>query len=186
MNICFEWTISKKMNYFFEYIYILILVCLRQKLSPKNVSNSSQIIQESFIGAFSVHFRGPWPIQRPMEGSKTILLSFIGIFNLNFEWIVLLNILYSIEWIFVWMNTLDFVLNWIIFWPDSPLVRDYTLLIGETGCLFNKMILSHENLLFPCHQNYCHSKLTCVIFRCFWASYNLFQWSIGSTCWNEY
>ena len=121
-----------------------------------------------------------------MEGSETILSPFIGIFNLNFEWIVLLNILYSIEWIFVWMNILDFVLNWIIFWPDSPLVRDYTLLIGETGCLFNKMILSHENLLFARHQKYCHSKLTCVIFRCFWASYNLFQWSIGLTCWNEY
>ena len=44
------------MNYFFEYTYILILVCLRQKLSPKNVSNSSQIIPESFVGAFSVHF----------------------------------------------------------------------------------------------------------------------------------
>ena len=71
----------KKMNNLFEYTYILILVCLRQKLSPKNVSNSSQIIQESFIGAFSVHFRGPWPIQGPMEGSETILWPFIGILN---------------------------------------------------------------------------------------------------------
>ena len=50
----------KKMNNLFEYTYILILVCPRQKLSPKNVSNSSQNIQELFIGAFSVHFIFEW------------------------------------------------------------------------------------------------------------------------------
>ena len=39
------------------------------------------------------------------------------------EWIILLNIFDSIEWIIFWMNILDFILNWIlnwiIFWPDS-------------------------------------------------------------------
>ena len=30
-----------------------------------------------------------------------------------------MNILDSIEWIFIWMNIPDFVLNWIIFRPDS-------------------------------------------------------------------
>ena len=40
-----------------------------------------------------------------------------------FEWIILLNILESIEWLFFWMNIPDFVLNWILNWiifrPDS-------------------------------------------------------------------
>ena len=48
-------------------MYILVLVFPRQKMVAKNVSNSSKIIQESFSRAFSVHFRGPWPIQGPME-----------------------------------------------------------------------------------------------------------------------
>ena len=40
-------------------------------LSP-NVSNSSEIIQGSLVRPISVHFRGPWPIQGPQEGSEAI------------------------------------------------------------------------------------------------------------------
>ena len=88
MNICFEWMILSKWIFPF-WTYILVLVCPRQKWSPKSVSNSSQIIQESFIGAFLVHFRGPRPIQGPMEGFESILWPFIGILNsmsLKFFW----------------------------------------------------------------------------------------------------
>ena len=48
--------------------------------------------------------------------SLIIQLDFLNNFP---EWIILLNNLGSIEWIFLWMNNQDFVLNWIIFKPNS-------------------------------------------------------------------
>ena len=51
----------------------------------------------------------------------------------------------------------------------------YPINLGETGCLLNHMISSHKNLLFARHQKYCHSKLSFVIFHCFWTSKNLFH-----------
>ena len=70
--------------------------------ASKTVVAKLEIIQGSLVGAYSVHFRGLWPIQGPQEGSD--------------EWIIILNILDSIEWIFLWMNIPDFVLNWILNW----------------------------------------------------------------------
>ena len=65
---------------------------------------------------------GLLPIQGPQEGSEAIFWPYFGILNNfpHFLWmIILLNILDCIEWIFCWINILDFVLNWIIFRPDS-------------------------------------------------------------------
>ena len=44
--------------------------------------------------------------QKPYFG---LILEFWIIFLIFYEWIILLNILDSIEWIFFWMNILDFV-----------------------------------------------------------------------------
>ena len=143
MNIFFEWIfwILKKMNILFEWIFwifikwimfwtnILVLVCLRQKWLSPNVSNSSEITHGSLVGPISVHFRGLLPILGPQEGSEAISwphLEILNNFPHFFEWIILLNILDSIEWIFFWMNILDFVLNeyffewifWILFWIE--------------------------------------------------------------------
>ena len=51
--------------------------------------------------------------QKPYFG---LILEFWIIFLIFYEWIILLNILDSTEWIFFWMNILDFVLNWILNW----------------------------------------------------------------------
>ena len=60
INICFERIICiLKKSIISLNTCILVLVCPCQKWTPENVSNASQIIQESFSGAFSVHFRGP-------------------------------------------------------------------------------------------------------------------------------
>ena len=62
------------------------------------------------------------PIHGPQEGSVAIFWPYFGIwviFLILCEWIILLNILDSIEGILFWMNISDFVLNWIIFGPDS-------------------------------------------------------------------
>ena len=75
---------------------------------------ASKMVAEKCYKLISNNLAGPFKsisgVLDPYRG-LTILSPFIEIFNLNFEWIVLLNILYSIEWIFVWMNILDFVLN---------------------------------------------------------------------------
>ena len=58
MNILFEWIFWIFIKWIIFWTNILVLVCLRQKLLSPNVSNSSEIIQESLVGPFSVHFRG--------------------------------------------------------------------------------------------------------------------------------
>ena len=69
----------KKMN--ISSIDILVLVCLRQKQSSPNVSNSSKINQGSLVGLISVRFRGPYPIQGPQEGSEAIFWPYFLILN---------------------------------------------------------------------------------------------------------
>ena len=106
MNILFEWIFWIKKKWFLnEYsrlfkkwifvlngyswflkmnissIDILVLVCLRQKQSSPNVSNSSKINQGSLVGLISVHFRGPYPIQGPQEGSEAIFWPYFLILN---------------------------------------------------------------------------------------------------------
>ena len=99
---------------------ILVLVCPRQKWLLTNVSNSSEIIQGSKVGPISVHFRGSITYTGASEGPKAIFWSHFGILN-NFPHFMWMNnsIEYSGLYWFFWMNLLDFVLNWIIFRPNS-------------------------------------------------------------------
>ena len=105
---------------------ILVLVCQRQKLSSINVSKSSEIIQGSLMGPNLVHFRGSFTYTGALGPYFGFILEFWIIFLIFYEWIILLNILDSIEWIYFWMNILDFVLNeyffewifWILFWIE--------------------------------------------------------------------
>ena len=77
-------------------------------------------------GTYFSPFQGVLHLSRGLSKAPQpyfcIILEFWIIFFIFYEWIILLNILDSIEWIFFWMNILDFVLdwilNWIIFRPD--------------------------------------------------------------------
>ena len=120
MNILFEWIFWIFIKWIMFWTNILVLVCLRQKWLSPNVSNSSEITHGSLVGPISVHFSGLLPILGPQEGSAAITWPHLGILN-NFphffEWIILLNILDSIEWIFFeWIFR---ILFWIEFWIES-------------------------------------------------------------------
>ena len=122
MNICFEWIFCIFIKLIIVWISILVLVRPRQKQSSPKVSNSSEMIQGSLVGPISVHFSGLLPKVGPQEGSAAIFWLYFGILNNSphfFEWMIVLNVLDSIEWIFFLMNIPDFVLNsslnWIIF-----------------------------------------------------------------------
>ena len=95
---------------------VIVAKCL------KLIWNHSGIISGAFFSPFQgvyYLYRGLRRASKPYFG---LMLEFWIIFLIFCEWIILLNILDSIEWIFFWMNILDFVLNWIlnwiIFWPD--------------------------------------------------------------------
>ena len=92
----------------------------------KIIWNHSGIINGTLFSPFQGVFylyRGLRTTQKPYFG---LILDFWIIFLIFYEWIILLNILDSIEWIFFWMNILDFVLNeyffewifWILFWIE--------------------------------------------------------------------
>ena len=123
MNICFVWIFWIFVKWIIFWTNILVLVCPRQKWLSPNVSNSSEIIQGSLVGPISVHFRGSLIYTGASGGLRSYILALFWNFEKKIphflEWIILLNILDSIERTFFWMNFLDFVLNWIIFWPDS-------------------------------------------------------------------
>ena len=82
----------------------------------KLIWNHSGVISGTHFSPFQwVYYlnRGLRGAPKPYFG---LILDFWIIF-LNFvEWIILLNILDSIEWIFCWINILDFVFNWILNW----------------------------------------------------------------------
>ena len=78
-------------------------------------------------GTYFSPFQGVYYLYRGLRRAPKpyfgLILEFWIIVLNFFEWIILLNIQDSIEWIFFWMNILDFVLNWILNWiifrPDS-------------------------------------------------------------------
>ena len=83
-----------------------------QKRSLQNVSNSSQILQGSLVGPISIHFRGPWPKQGPPNTYFGLFFNLEWFSSNSFEWIILLNFPYSIEWIFFeWIF-------WILLWIE--------------------------------------------------------------------
>ena len=116
MNICFEWIFWIFIKWIIFWINILVLVCPHQKWLSPNVSG---IISGTYFSPFQGVFylyRGLRTTQKPYFD---LVLEFGTISLIFYEWIILLNILDSIEWIFFWMNISDFVLNWIIFRPNS-------------------------------------------------------------------
>ena len=135
MNTCFERIIWIFIKYIIFWISIWVFVCLRQQRSSPNFWNSSEINQGSLVEPISVHFRGVLYLYRGLRRTPKpyfgLIMEFWIIFLIFLEWIILLNILDSIEWIFFWMNISDFVLNWIlnwiIFWPNSILSKAWTL-----------------------------------------------------------
>ena len=97
--------------------YILVLVRPRQKCSLKIFQTHLKSFRNHLLGPFQFisgvldPYRGLWRAPKLYFG---LLLEFLIIF-LKFFW---MN--NSIEYsILYWMNILDFVLNWIIFRPDS-------------------------------------------------------------------
>ena len=98
--------------------------------SKTNKNKMSQTHLKSFItGTYFSPFQGSLIQKRSQDVSEVIFWLFFFFWefwriSLNcFKWLILLNILDSIEWIFPWMNLRDFVLNWILNWmifrPDS-------------------------------------------------------------------
>ena len=83
---------------------------------PKLILNHLGIISGTYFSPFQgvyYLYRGLRRAQKPYFG---LIVEFWIIFLIFFEWIILLNILDSIEWIFFWMDIPDFVLNWILNW----------------------------------------------------------------------
>ena len=144
MNICLEWIfwIFEKMNICLEWIFwifikwIIFLTNILVFSLPASIMvvakclkliwNQSGIISRTYFSPFQgvyYLYRGLRRAPKPYFG---LILEFWIIFLIFYEWIILLNILDSIEWIFFWMNNLDFVLNeyffewifWILFWIE--------------------------------------------------------------------
>ena len=89
----------------------------------KLIWNQSGIIRRTYFSPFQGVYYLYRGLRRAPKPYFCLILEFWIIFLIFYEWIILLNILDSIEWIFFWMNILDFVLNWILNWiifrPDS-------------------------------------------------------------------
>ena len=91
--------------------------------SLKLIWNQSGIISRTYFSPFQGVYYLYRGLRRAPKPHFCLILEFWIIFLIFYEWIILLNILDSVEWIFFLMNILDFglnwILNWIIFWPDS-------------------------------------------------------------------
>ena len=89
----------------------------------KLIWNHSGIYSGTYFSPFQGVYYLYMGLRRAQKPYFGLILEFWIIFLIFCEWIILLNILDSIEWIFFWMNIPDFVLNWILNWiifrPDS-------------------------------------------------------------------
>ena len=143
MNICFEWIFwifkkwiffwknsldfLKKMIIWFEWIFWIfkkwLLVEMVVAKCLKLIWNQSGIISRTYFSPFQGVYYLYRGLRRAPKPYFCLILEFWIIFLIFYEWIILLNILDSVEWIFFWMNIFDFglnwILNWIIFRPDS-------------------------------------------------------------------
>ena len=105
-----------KMNNFLNKYFGCILPASKTAVTKclKLIWNHSGIISGTYFSPFQgvyYLYRGLRRAPKPLFG---LILEFWIIFLIFCEWIILLNILDSIEWILFLMNILDFVLNWII------------------------------------------------------------------------
>ena len=114
-----------KMNNFLDKYFGFSLPTSKMVVAKylKLIWNHLRIISGTYFSPYQgvyCLYRGHRRAPKPYFG---LILEF-WIISLNFfKWIILLNILDSIERIILWMNIPDFVfnriLNWIIFRPDS-------------------------------------------------------------------
>ena len=82
----------------------------------KLIWNQSGIISRTYFSPFQGVYYLYRGLRRAPKPYFCLILEFWIIFLIFYEWIILLNILDSVEWIFFWMNILDFGLNWILNW----------------------------------------------------------------------
>ena len=110
-----------KMNNFLNKYFGCILPASKTAVTKclKLIWNHSGIISGTYFSPFQGVYYLYRGLRRAPKSYFGLILDFWIIFLIFCEWIILLNILDSIEWIFFWMNIPDFVLNWIIFRPNS-------------------------------------------------------------------
>ena len=118
MNICFEWTFWIFIKWIICWTNILVLVCPNYKWLSPNVSNSSEITQGSLVvPTYFSPFQGVYYLNRGLRRAPKpyfgLILEFWIICLNFFEWIIVLNILDSIEWIFF-----EWIFR-ILFWIES-------------------------------------------------------------------
>ena len=121
MNILYFYKMNNFLNKYFGFSFPTLKKVVAKCL--KLIWNHSGIISGAYFSPFQgvyYLYRGLRRAPKPYFG---LILEYWIIFLFFSEWIFFLNVLDSIEWIFFWMNILDFVLNWflnwIIFRPDS-------------------------------------------------------------------
>ena len=114
MNILDFYKMNNFLNKHFGFTLPASIMVVAKCL--KLIWNQSGIISRTYFSPFQgvyYLYRGLRRAPKPYFG---LILEFWIIFLIFCEWIILLNILDSIEWIFFWMNIPDFVLNWILNW----------------------------------------------------------------------
>ena len=137
MSSCFEWIFWSFINEYLFWMNILDFCKMNNWMNNKsfgfNLPASKMVVAKclkliwNYSGIISgtnfSPFQGVYYLYRGLRRAPQpyfgLILEFWIIFHMFFEWIILLNILDSIEWILFWTNIPDFVLNWIIFRPDS-------------------------------------------------------------------
>ena len=109
--------LNKYFGFSFPTLKKVVAKCL------KLIWNHSGIISGAYFSPFQgvyYLYRGLRRAPKPYFG---LILEYWIIFLIFYEWIILLNILDSIEWIIFWMNILIqfWIEYWIesFFWPDS-------------------------------------------------------------------
>ena len=121
MNILDFYKMNNFLNKHFGFTLPASIMVVAKCL--KLIWNQSGIISRTYFSPFQGVYYLYRGLRRAPKPYFCLILEFWIIFLIFYEWIILLNILDSIEWIFCWINILDFVLNWIlnwiIFWPDS-------------------------------------------------------------------
>ena len=110
MNICFEWIFWIFIKWIIFWTNILVLLYPRQLVVAKCLKliwNQSGIIRRTYFSPFQGVYYLYRGLRRAPKPYFCLILEFWIIFLIFYEWIILLNILDSIEWIFFWMNIAD-------------------------------------------------------------------------------
>ena len=114
MNILDFYKMNNFLNKHFGFTLPASIMVVAKCL--KLIWNQSGIISRTYFSPFQGVYYLYRGLRRAPKPYFCLILEFWIIFLIFYEWIILLNILDSIEWIFFWMNILDFVLNWILNW----------------------------------------------------------------------